>query len=425
MSTTFTLEERFATWVYKTVLTWGIDEKSAYWVKAAVLSIALIIVVGILDWLSRNVLLSAVKKYSKKVNQPILNQLVEKKTFKFLAHLIPLTFAFVSLPIVLKGFESFVNPVETFIALIMLLAVNFFLQSVLKVVKVVLMNVEALKDKPVASFVQVGSIVVTIIAILIAITILTGQSILSLLTALGAMSAVLLLVFKDTLSGLAASIRISTYDMLRNGDWVEFTKYGADGTVIDINLATVKIQNFDMTYTTIPTSAFVSDAFKNWRGMEESAGRRIVRAINLSIGSVRFASDDLVNRLSSNPLIKDYVTNKSKELKEYNDNVATPKGLTTRNLTNLGLFRQYVKSYLEQRSEVNKNLTLLVRQLAPNEKGVPLQVYCFLNEKAWVVYEGIQSDIFDHLISVVPEFDLEIYENPSNRTFAQLKISES
>ncbi len=171
MSTTFTFEERFATWVYNTVLTWGIDEKSAYWVKAAVLSIALVFVVGILDWLSRNVLLSAVKKYSKKVNQPILNQLVEKKTFKFLAHLIPLTFAFVSLPIVLKGFESFVNPVETFIALIMLLAVNFFLQSVLKVVKVVLMNVEALKDKPVASFVQVGSIVVTIIAILIAITI--------------------------------------------------------------------------------------------------------------------------------------------------------------------------------------------------------------------------------------------------------------
>lgn len=423
MISTFTIEEQFATWVYNTVLSWGIDEKSAYWVKAVVLSVVLIIVVGILDWLSRNVLLSAVKKYSKKVDQPILNQLVEKKTFKFLAHLIPLIFAYVSLPVVLKGFESFVNPVETFLALVMLLAVQFFLQSVLKVVKVVLMEVEALKDKPVASFVQVGSIIISIVAVLFAITILTGQSILSLLTALGAMSAVLLLVFKDTLSGLAASIRISTYDMLRNGDWVEFTKYGADGTVIDINLATVKIQNFDMTYTTIPTSAFVNDAFKNWRGMEESAGRRMMRSINLSVGSVRFASEELIESLKSNPLLSKYIEQKTKEIKEYNENIAIPQGLTIRKLTNLGLFRQYVKTYLENRPEVNKNLTLLVRQLAPHEKGVPLQVYCFLTEKVWVVYEGIQSDIFDHLISVVPDFDLEIYENPSNRTFAYLKLN--
>src|SRR6056300_1779355 len=169
MISTFTIEEQFATWVYNTVSSWGLDEKSAYWVKAAVLSVVLIIVVGVLDWLSRNVLLSAVKKYSKKVDQPILNQLVEKKTFKFLAHLIPLIFAYVSLPVVLKGFESFVDPLEKFIALVMLLAVHFFLQSVLKVVKVVLLDVEALKDKPVASFVQVGSIIISIVAVLFVI----------------------------------------------------------------------------------------------------------------------------------------------------------------------------------------------------------------------------------------------------------------
>ncbi len=423
MSKTLTFEEQFASWIYNSILSWGIDENSANWVKATVLSVILIIVVIILDWISRKVLLSAVKKYSKKVDQPILIQLVEKKSFKFLAHLIPLIFAFISLPVVFNGFETFVHPIQKCIGLVMLFAVYFFIQSVLKVVKSVLMKVEALKDKPVAAFVQVGSIITTIIIILSAITIFTDQSILSLLTALGAMSAVLLLVFKDTLSGLAASIRISTYDMLRNGDWIEFSKFGADGTVIDINLATVRIQNFDMTHTTIPTSAFVSDSFKNWRGMQESDGRRIIRSINISLGSVKFASDKLLERLISDPLLSKYIKEKMDEIRDYNENIAIPNGLTVRRLTNLGLLRQYIKAYLENRPEVNTNLTLIVRQLAPNEKGVPLQVYCFLKEKTWVIFEGIQSDIFDHIISVVSDFELEIYENPSNRTFAHLKLN--
>ena len=213
----------------------------------------LIILVWVIAFVSRRIVQSSIRAYSERVNRPLLNVLVENQTFKYLTRLIPLIFAMISMPIVLHGFDKIVDPAQTIIGLLMILTVNQFIQSVLKFVKVVLLNSDALKDKPIAAYVQVGSIVVNILSLLIAISLLTDRSILSLLTAVGAMSAALLLIFKDTLAGLAASVRISSSDMLRNGDWIEFSKYGADGTVMDINLVSVKVRNFDNTYTTVPT----------------------------------------------------------------------------------------------------------------------------------------------------------------------------
>ncbi len=425
MRNSLNLEQKLAEWIYQWLLEMGITEEKALWVKLGVLMGVLIILVWVIAFVSRRIVQSSIRAYSERVNRPLLNVLVENQTFKYLTRLIPLIFAMISMPIVLHGFDKIVDPAQTIIGLLMILTVNQFIQSVLKFVKVVLLNSDALKDKPIAAYVQVGSIVVNILSLLIAISLLTDRSILSLLTAVGAMSAALLLIFKDTLAGLAASVRISSSDMLRNGDWIEFSKYGADGTVMDINLVSVKVRNFDNTYTTVPTSAFTADAFKNWRGMEESDGRRIKRSVTISQHSVQFASSEMIEKFQKHPLLSDYIIEKLTEINRHNEKVQKEGKGVARSLTNLGLFRVYLRNYLAERADINKDMTLLVRQLSPSENGVPMEIYCFSKIKAWVDFENIQSDIFDHVFASVKDFNLEIFENPSDKSFSRLiKMSE-
>jgi miniconductance mechanosensitive channel len=425
MRNSLNLEQKLAEWIYQWLLEMGITEEKALWVKLGVLMGVLIILVWVIAFVSRRIVQSSIRAYSERVNRPLLNVLVENQTFKYLTRLIPLIFAMISMPIVLHGFDNIVDPAQTIIGLLMILTVNQFIQSVLKFVKVVLLNSDALKDKPIAAYVQVGSIVVNILSLLIAISLLTDRSILSLLTAVGAMSAALLLIFKDTLAGLAASVRISSSDMLRNGDWIEFSKYGADGTVMDINLVSVKVRNFDNTYTTVPTSAFTADAFKNWRGMEESDGRRIKRSVTISQHSVQFASSEMIEKFQKHPLLSDYIIEKLTEINRHNEKVQKEGKGVARSLTNLGLFRVYLRNYLAERADINKDMTLLVRQLSPSENGVPMEIYCFSKIKAWVDFENIQSDIFDHVFASVKDFNLEIFENPSDKSFSRLiKMSE-
>ena len=418
-------EKRFAQWVYDYILGLGVEESNALIAKALILLAVLLVLVWLVALVSRKVILSSIRAYSKKVDKPLLDELVTHQTFKYLTRLIPMVVAYISLPVVLQGFEKYMNPIENLIGVFMIYTVYQFLQAMLKFFKGLLLKNEAFKDKPIAAYVQLGSIVVTALAVLLAISVLADKSILSLLTALGAMSAVLLLVFKDTLSGLASSIRISTYDMLRNGDWIEFSKYGADGTVIDINLSSVKVRNFDHTFTTVPTSAFTADAFKNWRGMEESEGRRIMRSINISMGSIGFCSEAMIERFRNHPLLKEYIQQKESEIADHNKKVeSTGKGVN-RHLTNIGLFRAYLRNYLKDREDIHSNLTLLVRQLAPTEKGVPIQIYCFSKVKAWVDYEGIQSDIFDHVFASIKDFELDIFENPSDALYKKLLLNNA
>jgi miniconductance mechanosensitive channel len=425
MRNSLNLEQKLAEWIYQWLLEMGITEEKALWVKLGVLMGVLIILVWVIAFVSRRIVQSSIRAYSERVNRPLLNVLVENQTFKYLTRLIPLIFAMISMPIVLHGFDKIVDPAQTIIGLLMILTVNQFIQSVLKFVKVVLLNSDALKDKPIAAYVQVGSIVVNILSLLIAISLLTDRSILSLLTAVGAMSAALLLIFKDTLAGLAASVRISSSDMLRNGDWIEFSKYGADGTVMDINLVSVKVRNFDNTYTTVPTSAFTADAFKNWRGMEESDGRRIKRSVTISQHSVQFASSEMIEKFQKHPLLSDYIIEKLTEINRHNEKVQKEGKGVARSLTNLGLFRVYLRNYLAERADINKDMTLLVRQLSPSENGVPMEIYCFSKIKGWVDFENIQSDIFDHVFASVKDFNLEIFENPSDKSFSRLiKMSE-
>jgi miniconductance mechanosensitive channel len=341
MDKTISLQGEFANWVYEQVIRMGVSKESALLVKLGLLISTLILVATLIDWISRKTILMMVKKYAQRANHPFLDILVEKKTFKILGHIIPLVFINVFLETVLYDFNKYILPMERFMGILMIIAVHQFLKSVLQVLKVVLQEAEALKDKPIASFIQVGGILISALGLLFGISVITGKSILSLVTAVGAMSAVLILVFKDVLSGLAASVRISTNDMLRVGDWVEFSKYGADGHVLDINLSTVKIQNFDHTITTIPTTAFTTDAFKNWRGMEDSVGRRIKRAVSIKLSSVHFCDNKMLEKFKSNPLLKEYIHKKEIEIDLYNSNIEKNGNGIRRQLTNLGLFRVY------------------------------------------------------------------------------------
>lgn len=291
------------------------------------------------------------------------------------------------------------------------------LTLILDVVNSVYMRRPEAKNKPIKGFLQVLKIIISVLACIFVLAILIDKSPTILLSSLGAMAAVMMLVFQDTILSLVASVQISSNDIIKLGDWVEMPQQGADGDVIDIALHTVKIQNWDKTITTIPTRKFVTDAFKNWRGMRESGGRRIKRAIYLDQNSIHFLSNEEEKHLKNFALLKDYLEGKDKELEEWNSKNKTDSSLNNRRLTNIGTFRAYIQKYLENHPKTKKNMALMVRQLAPSSKGLPLEIYCFTDTIVWVEYEGIQSDIFDHIYSIMPEFNLSVFQEPQGKDF--------
>lgn len=270
-------------------------------------------------------------------------------------------------------------------------------------------------DKPIASYFQLIRIIIYIGTGILVLSVLLGKSPLYFLSAFGAMTAIILLIFKDTILGLVASVQISSNDMVRVGDWVEMPKFNADGDVIAINLNTVKVRNWDKTVTTVPTYFFITDSFKNWRGMQESGGRRIKRALNINVRTIRFVDPETRERYKKIYLIRDFVTRRQEDIEKYNaeHNLDTSVLINGRRMTNIGVFRHYVEAYLKNHKRIRQDMTLLVRQLPLGAEGVPIEVYCFTNTTAWAEFEEIQSDIFDHLLSAAASFDLEIYQQPS------------
>jgi miniconductance mechanosensitive channel len=251
-----------------------------------------------------------------------------------------------------------------------------------------------------------------------------NRSPLLLLSGFGAMTAILLLVFRDTILSLVASVQLTAQDMVRVGDWIEMPQFGADGDVVDVQLHTVKVQNWDKTITTIPTHRLISDSFKNWRGMSQAGGRRIKRALFLDVSSIRFQTKEEIDRFRRFALLEEYIDQKEKELATYNEGLPrkVDANVNQRRLTNVGTFRTYVFNYLKHHPRIRQDMTLLVRQLAPGPEGLPLEIYCFTDTTAWAVYEDIQSDIFDHFLAIVPEFGLRIYQKPSGADVAALRV---
>lgn len=282
------------------------------------------------------------------------------------------------------------------------------------------------EDKaPIKSYIQLGKVVVYVLAGFFIISSLADKSPWYFLSGIGAIMAIILLLFRDTLLSLVASVQLTNNDLIRVGDWIEMPNFGADGDVIDIALNTVRVQNWDKTITVIPTHKFLDHSFRNWRGMQESGGRRIMRALNIDISSIRFLTYDEIERLKTSHLLENYIRNKMDEVNQYNLKHLKDGRSTLTNgrwLTNIGTFRAYIIEYLKKHPRSNKNLLMLVRQLEPTERGLPLQIYVFTDTIVWVEYESIQADIFDHLIAVAPEFGIRIYQEPSGFDFRNLLI---
>ncbi len=397
----------------------GMSEPTAKYLNMIALLLALLIVVFLVDFIIRKIIVRLFMQFASKSKSNFDDIMVRNKVPRNIAHIIPLIVALEFIPFVFIDFQYFENIVEIGLQVFAIILTLWIVRSLLNTLKDYFKTLPRLKDKPIDSYIQVFMIFAWVIGLLSAFAIITGIPFIKFITTIGAASAVVILVFRDTILGFVASIQVSINDMVRIGDWITFEKYGADGDVIEINLSTVKVQNFDKTITTIPTYALISDSFKNWRGMESSGGRRIKRSLNIKLDSVKYLSSEGVNKLKNIQLISAYLENRQSDIETYNieQNINKELLLNGRNLTNLGVFRKYIETYTENHSGVNKDMMIMARQLAPTTQGIPLEIYTFSSDKRWKNYEYIMSDIFDHIIAAVPYFDLEIFELPSSATF--------
>lgn len=339
-----------------------------------------------------------------------------------LAHLAPALVIYVLTPFALDGMETTIAVIRGATQIYMIIVLMLVLDSVLNTVEEIYRGFRASKEIPIKGFIQISKIALYFVSAIFVISILLNKTPFFLLSGIGALTAVLMLIFKDAILGFVAGIQLAANKMVANGDWIEMPKYGADGDVLEVTLTTVKVQNWDKTVTTIPTYALISESFKNWRGMQESGGRRIKRAVNIDMNSIRFCNEEMLERFGKIQYISEYIETKKAELEEFNksikaDNASLANG---RRMTNVGTFRAYVKAYLLNHPMISKEMTFLVRQLQPTENGLPIEVYVFSRDKVWANYEAIQADIFDHILAVVPEFDLRVYQNPSGSDFSSL-----
>jgi miniconductance mechanosensitive channel len=395
----------------------GISAENAQIVKVAILFFAMIVVALLLWWIGQWVINKFVKRIVLKTTTAWDDVLLENGVFKKLGHIIPISVISSLTPVVFTDYPGYIPIIENITSILMVIFIIRLAVALINSVGGFFALSPKFEDKPIGSFTQLAKIILWSVGIVILISLLIGKNPLALFTALGAVSAVLLLIFKDTILGFMASIQLAINDMVRIGDWVSMPKYGADGNVIEINLTTIKVKNWDNTVSTVPTYAFVNDSFTNYRSMEEGGGRRIMRSIYFKIASVKFCDEEMLERYSKLSLVREHIKTKSNEIEEYNQQRQIETGTSIANgrrMTNLGVFRAYLLAYIKQNPNINLDMTCMVRQLQADEKGVPLQVYCFSKEKAWVKYEIIQGDIFDHVLATVPQFDLEVFEIPAS-----------
>jgi len=391
--------------------------------NALVNSIVLIIFSYLLYQLLRGIGLKLINRFAEKSKTDFDDFLVQNKTFVNLSNLIVFYIVSAFTDELYLDFPLFENIISSIVKVLLVVFTIWTVRSVLKAIKDYLKTLENFKDKPIESYIQVFMILLWLIGIIIIFSIVTGKPLMKFLIGLGTVSAVLLLVFKDTILGFVASIQVAANDTVRIGDWITMEKYGADGDVFEINLASVKVRNFDKTITTIPTYYLISDSFKNWRGMSESGGRRIKRAIIIKANSIKFVDQNMLEKFKKIKLISTYVQNRQADIDNYNKANEIDKSMIIngRNQTNFGVFRKYIDEYLKQHTAVSDEMTIMTRQLAPTAQGVPLEIYCFSVDKVWKNYEYIIADIFDHLLAAIPFFELEAFELPSGKDMDLIK----
>ena len=401
--------------IYDYLIKAGINETSAKYLNMIALLAIGLLIIFIIDYVVRRILRGISSRIARRSKTNFDDILITNKVPRNFAHIIPLILALEVVPIIFSDFEYAENIIEKGLEVFGIVLTLWIVRSVLHSIKDYLKTLPNLKDKPIASYIQVFMIFAWFTGLLLAFAIITGRSAWEFLATLGAASAIIILVFRDTILGFVASIQVSINDMVRIGDWITFEKYGADGDVTEITLATVKVQNFDKTITTIPTYALISDSFKNWRGMTNSQGRRIKRSLNIKMDSIKYLSEKELESLKGIQLISEYLVSKQEKIAAYNSENKIDKNLLLngRNLTNIGVFRKYAETYINNHSGINKEMMIMVRQLAPTTQGLPIEIYAFSADKRWESYEYIMADIFDHFLAAVKYFDLEIFELPT------------
>lgn len=394
---------------------------AASYLNLAINVTALVLLVLLINFITKRFVIEAFKSFTNKTKTTFDDFLIKTNFPKYVGQILPLLLINSTIPYILINHQFTLELARLVLKVYVIVLVVWILRSLLRTTKNYLKTREEYRDKPIDSYIQVIIIFVWIIGIMYIIAVLTGRSVIEFAISLGAASAILLLIFKDTILGFVASIQVSVNDIVRIGDWITFSKYGADGTVTEINLATVRVQNWDNTYTTIPTYSLIADSFQNWRGMQESPGRRIKRSIFIKQNSVRFITPEDLERLKKISLIAPFLDHRQKEIDKYNfsNNVDKSLPINGRNQTNLGIFRKYADAYLNEHSAIHKDMYIIVRHQAPTAQGIPLEILCFSRDKRWQNFEYISADIFDHLIAAVSYFDLKLFEAPSGDDIRQ------
>jgi miniconductance mechanosensitive channel len=368
--------------------------------------------------ITKKIILRLVNRLVKSTSTQWDDYLMQRGVFTLMSHLVPAIIIYYLAPTDLINMQL---AAVIYMIVVGLLVVNAFLNSVVDIYR----TFEFARRVPIRGFMQLVKIIIIIAGGIMILGMLVGRDPTKILAGFGAMTAVLMLIFKDAILGFVAGIQLSANNMVHMGDWIEMPKYGADGDVIDVSLTTVKVQNWDKTISTIPAYALISDSFKNWRGMSESGGRRIKRALNIDMNTVRFCDEAMLEKFRRIEHIAEYIDAKQSEIDEYNSvaNIDNTELVNGRRMTNIGTFRAYVIAYLKNHPKINQNMTFLVRQLKPTECGLPMEIYVFSSDKVWANYEAIQADIFDHILAVIPEFGLRVFQNPTGSDFSRLGSS--
>ncbi|MCZ4694207.1 mechanosensitive ion channel family protein [Ancylomarina euxinus] len=394
----------------------GIAENFAIILQSAIAVVVVLILAWLSDIISRKVLITIITKLVRKTKTHWDDILLERKVFNKLSHFAPAIIINFSAGLIYhEPTGQFIQQAtQIYMIILALMLIDSFLSAANDIYNTLTVS----KTRPIKGYIQIVKIFFYVMGCISIIGILIDKTPTVVLGTMGAFAAVLILVFKDTILGFVASIQLSANKMVSIGDWISMPSKNADGTVIDISLNTVKVQNWDKTISTIPTYALVSESFNNWKGMEESGGRRIKRHLNIDVKSIHFLSDQEIEMAEKVKLITSYIQEKKEEIKQANPENEIP--VNQKRLTNIGTFRKYIEAYLENHPKIHNDMTFLVRQLQPSEKGLPIEIYVFSNDQEWANYEAIQADIFDHILAIVPEFNLRVFQNPTGDDFNRL-----
>jgi len=395
------------------LLSSGLTEKTAELLENGIIIVIMMVLAFLSDYLAKNILIQSIKTIVTKTENSWDDIFLSKKVFHRLAHLAPALVIYycIGFAVDLEWLVSLIKEaMVVYMLIIALLSATSFVSSLESIYHTLPIS----KEKPIKGYIQLVNILLYFVFLILIYSSLTGFPAKDLLTALGAVAAILLFVFKDTILGLVASVQVSANNMVKPGDWIVVPSRDTDGTVLEISLNTVKVQNWDKTISSFPTYALINESFHNWKGMEESGGRRIKRSINIDMNSVKFLDEELKASLKKLHLLKEYIDEREQIINDFNtkNTIDTTMPVNGRRMTNIGIFRRYLEAYLKARADINTDMTFLVRQLQPTEKGIPIEIYVFSKVQAWADYETIQSDIFDHVLAAIPWFDLRVFQNP-------------